>query len=193
MFAKKSLLFAWALLFLAFSFSAPAAQATKPGGSEYDAIVSHLKSKYRAKKVHIPFMFLARFAVKVVKPAGVKSFNITLFNDLKFSKETLDLEMQEAMRRSFGPEWSSVFHVRSRDGQQAYMYLKEDGKNVKVTVVTVDKEEAAVIRATFSPEKLAEFINDPKILGISLKDDNKKPDMQIDKPKDETIPDTEND
>lgn len=192
MIAKKSLLLAWALLLLAFTFTAPAAQAAKPGG-EYDAIVSHLKSKYQAKKVHIPFMFLARFAVKVVKPAGVKSFNITLFNDLKFSKETLDLEMQEAMRRSFGPEWSSVFHVRSRDGQQAYMYLKEDGKNVKVTVVTVDKEEAAVIRATFSPEKLADFINDPKILGISLNDDDKKPEKQVDKPKDEAKPVTEND
>jgi len=192
MIAKKSLLLAWALLLLAFTFSAPAAQATKPGG-EYDAIVSHLKSKYRAKKVNIPFMFLARFAVKVVKPAGVKSFNITLFNDLKFSRETLDLEMQEAMRRSFGPEWSSVFHVRSRDGQQAYMYLKEDGKNVKVTVVTIDKEDAAVIRATFSPDKLAEFINDPKIFGISLNDDDKKSKDPTDKPKEETKPATEND
>ncbi|MEP6788494.1 MAG: hypothetical protein ABJB40_08685 [Acidobacteriota bacterium] len=192
MIAKKSLLFTWGLLLLAFTFTAPAAQATKPGG-EYDAIVSHLKSKYQAKKVHIPFMFLARFAVKVAKPAGVKSFNITLFNDLKFSKETLDLEMQEAMRRSFGPEWSSVFHVRSRDGQQAYMYVKEDGKNVRVTVVSVDKEEAAVIRATFSPEKLAEFINDPKIFGISLNDDDKKSNKHINKPKDEAKPVTEND
>ena len=59
------------------------------------------------------------------------------------------------------------------------MYLKEDGKNIKVTVVTVDKEQAAVVRATFSPEKLAEFINDPKIFGISLKDDDDKKKIDI--------------
>ena len=63
-----------------------------------------------------------------------------------------------------------VFHVRSRDGQQAYMYMREDGKNVRIALVTIDKENAAVIRATFSPDKLAEFINDPKIFGISLND-----------------------
>ena len=191
MIAKKSLLLACGLLLLAFTLTAPAAQASKPSGSEYDAIVSHLKSKYQAKKVHIPFMWLARAAVHVVKPAGVKSFNVSLFNGLKFSKDTVDLEMQEAMRRSFSSDWDSIFHVRSRDGQQAYMYMREDGKNVKITLVTIDKEEAAVIRATFSPDKLAAFINDPKIFGISLSDDDNKAKTQVDKPKDEAKPVTE--
>lgn len=168
---KISLLSIVAVILLSFAFTAPAANART---NEFDTIAHHLKAKYQARKVRIPFMFLARFAVKVVRPAGVKSFNVTLFNDLKFSRETVDIEMQQAMRQSFGPEWSSVFHVRSRDGQQAYMYLKEDGKNIKVAVVTIDQENAAIIRATFSPDKLAEFINDPKIFGISLKDDDEK-------------------
>lgn len=154
------------VLFLLASF-VPAAMA-KPG--EHDAIAKHLKTKYAAKKVSIPFMWLARAAVKVVRPVGVKSFNITVFEGLKVSRESLDKEMRTAMRSSFGPEWSSVFNVRSRDGEQAYMYMKEDGKNIKIALVTIDGEDAAVIRATFSPEKLADFINDPKIFGISLGD-----------------------
>src|SRR6185436_12050201 len=117
---------------------------------------------------------VAKAAIWMVRPAGVKSFGVTLFKDLKFSMESIDSEMQAAMRNSFGPEWTSVFHVRSKDGQQAYMYMKEDGKNVKVAVVTIDKDQAALVRATFSPDKLAQFINDPKILGISLKDDEDK-------------------
>ena len=140
--------------------------------SEYDLIVRHLKSKYRAKKVKIPFMFLARFAVGVVRPAGVKSFGVTLFKDLQFSYEELDREMQSAMRSSFGAEWSPALRLRSRDGQQAYMYMREDGKNVRIALVTIDKQQAAIIRATFSPERLADFINNPKILGIPLKDDD---------------------
>ena len=52
------------------------------------------------------------------------------------------------------------------------MYMREEGKSVKIAVVTIDKENAAVIRATFSPERLAEFINDPKIFGISLNDNS---------------------
>ncbi|PYS87302.1 MAG: hypothetical protein DMF62_12905 [Acidobacteria bacterium] len=138
---------------------------------EFEAVVNHLKTKYEAKKVSIPFMWLARAAVKLAKPAGVKSFNITLFEGLKFSKESLDKEMRSVMRSSFGPEWSSIMNIRSRDGEQMYMYMREDGKNIRIALVTIDGNDAALIRATFSPEKLAEFINNPKILGFSLDDE----------------------
>ncbi len=54
------------------------------------------------------------------------------------------------------------------------MYMREAGKSVKLAVVTIDKKQAAVVRATINPDKLAEFINNPKIFGITL-DDNKQP------------------
>jgi hypothetical protein len=118
-----------------------------------------------------------RLAGKVIwiKPAGVKSFSLTVFEHLQFSSETLDNEMQAAMRRSYGPEWSPIFHVRSRTGEQAYMYMKSDDQNVKVVLVTIEKEQAAIIRATFSPDKLIEFINNSQILGIKLNNDDNKP------------------
>jgi hypothetical protein len=147
-------------------FMLPVSTPAKP--SEYDSIVRHLKTRYRAKKVKIPFMWLARFAVSMARPAGVKSFSVTLFEDLKFSKETVEKEMQTAMKNSFTAGWSPILRARSAEGQQAYMYMREQGKNVKVAFVSIDKENAAVIRATFSPERLAEFVNDPKIFGISL-------------------------
>ena len=168
MFIKKKILIVVALSLLALTFTAPVASAKT---SEYDAIVKHLKTKYQAKKVHIPFMWLARFAVKVVRPAGVKSFNATFFQDLKFSRENLDKEMQEVLKNSFSPEWDSILRVRSRDGQQVYMYMRDSGADVKLTMVAIDKEEAMVVRATVNANKLADFINDPKIFGISLKDD----------------------
>ncbi|HEY8559818.1 MAG TPA: hypothetical protein VIL74_05400 [Pyrinomonadaceae bacterium] len=169
---RKSILVAAAFIFLAFSLTAPAAYAK---GGEYKQIVRHLKTKYRAKKVKIPFMFLARFAVSVVRPAGVKSFSVTIFEDLKFSKETLDEEMQAAMRESFGADWSPILRVRSRTGEQVYMYMRDAGENaVKISLVTIDKENAAVIRATVNPDKLAEFMDNPKIFGISLSDDDRR-------------------
>ena len=169
---KKQILAVTVVLFFAFIFAAVPTANAKP--SEYERIVRHLKTKYRAKKVKIPFMFLARFAVNIVRPAGVKSFSITLFEDLKFSKETLDEEMQAAMRDSFGAEWSPILRIRSRTGEQIYMYMRDaGGQTVKISLVTIDKQNAAIIRATVNPDKLAEFINNPKIFGISL-DGNEK-------------------
>jgi hypothetical protein len=181
---KKKLLIALALLLLIFSFSASAANAN---GGEYKKIVSHLKTKYRAKKVKIPFMFLARFAVSVVRPAGMKSFSVTLFEDLKFSRETLNQEMQTAMKNSFTADWSPILRVRSRTGEQVYMYMREAGNSVKITVVTIDKAQAAVIRATFNPEKLADFINNPKIFGISLDNEEQQAISKDSKPKADSI------
>lgn len=172
---KEKYILAGLLFFLAFAFAATPVEAKKP--SEYEAIVSHLKTRYGAKKIKIPFLWVARFAVSVVRPAGVKSFSVTLFEDLKFSRDSLDREMQDALDRSFDKEWEPVFRVRSREGQQAYMYMREAGKNVRLTLVTIDKNQAAIVRATFSPEKLVEFTNDPKIFGISLTE-KKPPDPQ---------------
>ncbi len=169
---RRKNIFIWlTFLTLAITFAVPPANAK---GGEYKAVVKHLKTKYQAKKVKIPFVWLARFAVSVVRPAGVKSFSVTIFEDLKFSRETLDEEMQTAMRNSFSADWSPILRVRSRTGEQVYMYMREAGKSVKLAVVTIDKKQAAVVRATINPDKLAEFINNPKIFGITL-DDNKQP------------------
>lgn len=176
---KKNLFPALTLLFLVFTFSAPQIHAK---GNEYKSVVKHLKTKYKAKKVKIPFMWLARLAVKVVRPAGVKSFSMTVFEDLNFSRDTLDAEMQAVMRNSMSAEWSPIFRVRSREGQQAYMYMRESGDNVRIMLVTIDKNQAAVIRAKFDPEKLIEFIDNPKILGVSLDDDEKVEKVETEKP-----------
>jgi len=171
MLMRKKILIALTFLTFAFTFAVPTADAK---GGEYKAVVKHLKTKYQAKKVKIPFMWLARFAVSVVRPSGVKSFSVTLFEDLKFSRETLDEEMQSVMKNSFSADWSPILRVRSREGEQVYMYMREVGKSVKITIVTIDKEQAAVIRATFNPEKFAEFINNPKIFGVSLNDHDRQ-------------------
>lgn len=166
---RKKILFALIFAIAVFAFTP---SATNAKGNEYDAIVKHLKTRYQAKKVKIPFMWLARFAVGIVRPAGVKSFSVTLFENLKFSRDTLDAEMQAALSNSFSAEWSPIFRVRSRAGEQVYMYMRESGSSVRIMLVTIDKTQAAVIRATFNPEKLVDFVNNPKIFGISLNDNN---------------------
>src|SRR5262249_507071 len=68
-------------------------------------------------------------------------------------------------------DWIPILRVRSRDGEQVYMYMREWRQDVKINLVTIDKEQAVVVRATFNPDKLVEFMNNPKLFGISLADD----------------------
>ena len=175
MFRNNRLLTALALSVIVFSFASAA--TAKP--NEYDMVVKRLREKYKAKKVSIPFMSLARAIVAVARPAGVKAFKITVFEGLQISKETLDSEMKAGLGEIFGEGWVPILHVRSREGEQVYMYMREAREDVKINLVTIDKEQAVVVRATFNPDKLVEFMNNPKLFGISLADEqsnNKQPD-----------------
>jgi hypothetical protein len=174
-FSRRLLILVLSAIFTIGLFS-PAVSA---GGNEYDAVCDHLENKYSAKKVKIPFMWLARFAVGIVRPAGVKSFKVTIYKDLKFSAETLNEEMKATMRDSFGDEWSPILRVRSKKGDHVYMNMRESGNNLKVLFVKVNNDEAVVVRAKFNPEKLASFIDNPRIFGISLSDKDESPEEPI--------------
>jgi hypothetical protein len=135
---------------------------------EFDAITKHLKQHYNARRISIPFLGLARFFVRIVRPAGVKSFKVAIFEDLDFTSAKTDTELSAVMRGALSPEWQPLVRTRSRDGEQVYVYAREAGENIKLMVVTIDRTDAVVARVKLSPTKLRDFLNDPKILGISV-------------------------
>src|SRR5436190_23696603 len=56
------------------------------GDESFSSLVKHLKSNYHAKQQgFFGAMVLARLAVKMIKPAGVKNFKMTLLRDLDYS------------------------------------------------------------------------------------------------------------
>ena len=143
-------------------------QTARADDPEFDAIAKHLKLRYNAKRVSIPFLGLANFFVKIVRPAGVKSFKVAIFENLNFAAGKLDTELALVMRGALRPEWQPLVRIRSRDGEQVYVYAREAGKNIKLLVVTIDQTDAVIARVKLSPKRLSEFLNNPKILGISV-------------------------
>lgn len=170
MFVKQRMIAVSALFLLFVSFSVPTAGAK---GNEFDAVCDRLEDKFKAKKVKIPFMWIARFAVGIVRPAGVKSFKVTTYTDLKFSRESLDREMRQVMTEAFSEDWSPILRIRSKTGEHVYMNMRQAGKSIKLLIVSIGQQEATVVRATFNPEKLSDFLDDPKIFGFSLNDSGK--------------------
>ena len=146
--------------------AAPAARADDP---DFDALASQLKSHFNARRISIPFMGLANFFVKIVRPAGVKSVKVAIFEDLSIAQGQSASGFNAVMRSALSPEWQPLIRVRSRDGEQLYVYAREAGENIKLMVVTIDQTDAVVARVKLSPKRLAEFLRNPKILGISIK------------------------
>ncbi|HEX8291171.1 MAG TPA: hypothetical protein VF570_05430 [Pyrinomonadaceae bacterium] len=152
-----------AALLLASALSAPAAARA----DDFDAVVKNVRAACGGRKVRIPFLGLAGFATRVVRPAGVKSFKLAVFEDVTRAGDVSGLGA--AIGQSLGPGWRPLVRVRSgRGAGQTHVYLREAGDNLKLMIVTLDGRQATVIRAKVNPEALARFARDPKILGVSL-------------------------
>lgn len=161
-------------LILAAALSVSYRSAAAQNNQGFDRITKHLKTRYQAKKRSIPFFGLAKFAVRLIKPAGVKSISLSLFEDLKNTNELPDAELSDMMRNALSAEWQPLVCMRSRSGDQVYVYVAESGKDLKLAVLVINQSEAALARVKINPEALRKFIDDPKIFGISLGGENRQ-------------------
>lgn len=152
-----------AILLLAFVLYAPA----HARADDFDAVVKNVRAACGGRKVRIPFLGLFGFATRIVRPAGVKSFKLAVFEEVTRPGDVSGLGA--SIERSLGPGWRPLVRVRAgRGAEQTHVYVREAGDNLKLMIVTLGGDQATVIRAKVNPEALARFARDPKILGVSL-------------------------
>lgn len=153
---------------------APVAMA---GDESFSKVVKHIKSNYHAKQQgFFGAMMLARFAVKLVKPAGVKNFKLVLLRDLDYTEapNPRNGEFHAFIQSKIDPRWAPLVQYSSpRERQWTYVFITQEQEDVKLLVVTLQRKDAVVLQTKFSPAKLVEFMNNPQIMGISLNSDNK--------------------
>ena len=120
-----------AALLLAFALCAPATARA----DDFDAVVKNVRAACGGKKVRIPFLGLAGFATRIVRPAGVKSFKLAVFEDLTRTGDVSRLGA--AIGQSLGPGWRTLVRVRAgRGAEQTHVYVREAGDNLKLMIVT---------------------------------------------------------
>jgi hypothetical protein len=147
------------------------------GDESFSSVVKHIKTNYHAKQQgFFGAMMLARLAVKIIKPAGVKNFKVVLLKDLDYSGAPglQGGQFHSSIRGKIDPQWTPLVQYSSpREKQWSYVYVSREKEDVKLLVVTLQQKDAVVLQTKFSPDKLVEFMNNPQIMGISLNGDNK--------------------
>lgn len=154
---------------------APAAALA--GDESFSSVVKHIKSNYHGKQQgFFGAMMVARFAVKMIKPAGVKNFKLVYLKDLDYSEAPSPTtgQFHSFIQSKIDPRWTPLVQYSSpREKQWTYVYITRENDDVKVLVVTLQKQDAVVLQTKFSPAKLVEFMNNPQIMGISLNDNRR--------------------
>jgi VWFA-related protein len=163
---RKAFLFAHLIAFLL----APALTAHAKGKGFKD-VVKHLETNYRAKKTKIPLLGLANFAVKIIRPAGVKGFKLAVFEDQDFlARPELAASFGSVMRDAYNKDWMPLVQLNSKrsGNSRVYIYAKYSGKDVEFALTSFEEREAVVLQVKFNPDAAARFLENPKIMGISL-------------------------
>ena len=141
----------------------------------YGAIVSHLKRNYNAhNQGFLGLINFARFMVKVIQPAGVKNFKVTMLRDVDYTRgpHPESPDFHSFVRSTIDPNWEPLIQFISRKEKQwAYVYSTREKDDVKILVVAMQEHDAFVLQFKLNPAKLAEFVNDPRVMGISLSKD----------------------
>ena len=141
-----------------------------PKGKGFNDVVKHLEKNYGAKKTKIPMLGLAKFAIWMVRPAGVKGFKLAVFEDQNFVSRGETSSFAKVMRQSFNKDWSPLVQISSkRDGtSHTFIYIRQTKKDVEFALASLQENEAVVLQAKFNPDAAAKFLENPKIMGISL-------------------------
>ncbi len=167
------LLFVPAMMIALLAMGAGAQAQSKPfvaKGKGFDDVTKHLEKNYGAKKTKVPMLGLAKFAVRLVRPAGVKGFKLAVYEDQDFTGRGEKVSFGQVMRQAYAKDWSPLVQMHSkRDGDsRTYIYVKQSKKDVEFAVATVAEREAVVVQVKFNPDAAARFLENPKIMGISL-------------------------
>ena len=124
--------------------------------SEFDWLVREFSRESGAKRVHVPFLGLANFVVKVGHPAGTSDMKLAIFErgDLEAPRFT------SLTDSAVGGSWKPMIRVRSKNGESTNIYVHTDGKHLNLLITTLDDDDATLIQVRIEPQALMQFIDD---------------------------------
>ena len=144
--------------------AAPAAA----GDAEFHAIVRGVESGYGVRRVHIPLFGLARFAINIAQPEGVKDFDMAIFETPDGPPPDSN-RFDSIVKRAGGERWSCVIRVRSRRSHEwVYIYARPEGRDWRMLIATFEPSETVILEARVDAEFLANALDDPERAGRSL-------------------------
>jgi hypothetical protein len=128
---------------------------------DFGRIVRHIEVNYHVHRNHRFIMGFAGMVIKFWHVAGVKSFKGAIFENQYLDATNADARLDEIVQSAGEHGWQPLVKSYSRrSGEHAFIYAKAEGKDVKLLIVSVEPNEAAVIQVKLDPDKLAKFMDE---------------------------------
>jgi hypothetical protein len=158
-------------------------------GDDFGAVVKVVEEFYGVKHKGIPFLAKAgiKTATAVARLSGgsrknlaeAGSVKVAFFEDQEFSPKGGVANFRANLKATLLGRWLPFIQVLSlNDAAQTYVFLRDAGPKYTVLVVTIEKNDAAVVQVNLAPQTLAELMQNPNEMGKAITDDATKTDDQ---------------
>ena len=142
---------------------------TVPVYADFSALARAIDSRAGVRRIWIPFLGLARLAVRVVQPEGVHDFQLATFE----GTDRIDpRELQSLMREKIGKGFTPLVQVWSKKGSRkewSFIYARPyAGNRVELVILARDGEDTTLVSVDVDADIVARELETPRHVGSNI-------------------------
>jgi len=148
-------------VFAACLLSALSAQAAD---REFAEVVRTISDEFHTRPTSIPMFGLVNLVTAAVHPAGTRHIDLAVFEHLS-THDREGRNLPESILNAVGRSWKPFVQVRSRKNgyeETVLVYMRQDGKDWKLLVTAVERDEATVVQLLLNADALARWMASPE-------------------------------
>ena len=133
----------------------------QPALADFHAVSRGLERGFGFRKTWIPFLGVARLAIRTVHPTGVHDFQLAVYEK---TPKTDPLAIEKMMASQVARGYTRLVRVRSaRSGEWTFIYARptKDERVMELLVLAHDDSETVLVRVTADMEKVMRQLGDP--------------------------------
>ncbi len=139
--------------------------AGRTADKDFQAIVNRFSAQYQKKPMR--FMGLLSFIANRFTPSDMSITKMAIFEDFDPARQPSGCALESFMESvTAGGEYRPFVRVRSnRDGEQTYIYARQADKRYELLIVTLEMDEAVVLKMRLGPNAMDKWVDEPVLMG----------------------------
>jgi hypothetical protein len=140
------------------------AASAEAADREFTEVVRVISDEFHTRPTSIPMFGLVNLITAAVHPAGTRHIDLAVFEHLS-DRDRQGRNLPEAILNAVGRSWKPFVQVRSRrNGREetVFVYMRQEGKEWKLLVTAVERDEATVVQLLLNPDALARWMASPE-------------------------------
>ncbi len=133
--------------------------AASPAAAQFKQVANRIASESGMSREYVPGFGLARLAVRVIHPDGVRDLKLAIFNS---ASATRDFDADSILGASLDKAWQPLVRFADRrSGEQGAIYAKPAGDGeVSLMIFSTDADDSVLVEMRIDPARLAEIVDD---------------------------------